>query len=250
MKMVKQAGRTKSSSTMPEYRFPCYIAPVLVPSDVRATGKGSTDGIEYEYAIGGSLQGLKESPWSEPPHIAFANLRAEDPKAAEAFIKQYGVLDRHCWEREDPDKFKIESAFILEKQDRLRSAWASMSTTGEVPSKGDLGSVIDIEGEVEEGFDTDIVVSGGFVQLRPGDLWASICFLFMWDAQAGKLGFCGNPDCPAPYFRKKRITQKYCEQGPCVQYAQRQYALNWWNRVGKKRRDKKRSKNQRRSKKR
>src|SRR5260221_9081429 len=118
-------------------------------------------------------------------------------------------------------------------QERLRQAWPA----GE--KRSDVVAWVDIEGEVEEGFDTDVIVSGGFVHLRPKDLWRSVCFLYLLDYQAHKLGFCGNPDCPAPYFRKKRKTQKYCEQGPCVQYAQRQYSLDWWNRKGKKIREKK-----------
>ena len=51
-----------------------------------------------------------------------------------------------------------------------------------------------------------------------------------------KMAVCGNPECPAPYFLKKRATQRFCERGPCVEYGQRQHALNWWRRVGAKRR--------------
>lgn len=51
---------------------------------------------------------------------------------------------------------------------------------------------------------------------------------------------CHNPDCLAPYFLAKRKGQKYCERGDCTAYAQRQYALKWWNEEGQKRRQDKR----------
>ena len=47
-----------------------------------------------------------------------------------------------------------------------------------------------------------------------------------------KMGFCENPECPAPYFLKARKTQRFCERGPCLAYGQRQHALSWWRRVG------------------
>jgi hypothetical protein len=239
--MVKRERRAKNSSSRTgEYRFPCSMEPVSFVPEITELkvvdnlGPAYAEGVPG-YFIFGSLKDVKESGWSEPPHIAFANLRAEDPKAAEAFTKRYGVLSRLYKDADDPDgqKFTIDSATFIEMQDRLRQAWPDKDGVD------DVAAWMEFEGEVEEGFDTDVVVSGGFVHLRPRDLWASICFLYLWDSQARRLGFCANPECPATYFRKKRKTQKYCEQGPCVQYAQRQYSLDWWNRVGKRKREKK-----------
>jgi hypothetical protein len=252
--MVKQASRAKNSSTKPEYevplvwgpdyKFPCYVEPLsLVPHTtelkvVDNLGPEHVEGVPG-FLISGSLENETESSWPEPPHVAFANLLADKPEAVETFTKRYGVLSRHYMDREDPDgeKFTIDSATFLVSQNNLRIAW-----------KGDNVGVVDIEGEVEESFSTDVVVAHGYVRLRPKDLWASICFLFLWDLKAGKLGFCENPECPAPYFRKKRKTQKFCEAGPCVAHAQRQYSLDWWNRVGKKKREKKAKTQHRRSK--
>jgi hypothetical protein len=50
------------------------------------------------------------------------------------------------------------------------------------------------------------------------------------------LAVCGNPGCPVRYFVGRRRDQKYCESGDCTAYAQRQYALKYWNRKGKHRR--------------
>jgi len=255
--MVKQHYEAKTSSTRPEYagvgsrglleyRFPCSIEPVSqapVATELKIVdnlGAAVAEGVPG-YFISGSLDSSIESKWSEPPHIAFANLLIEDPKAAEAFTKRYGVLSRLYMDTNDPDgqRFTIDSATFLAKQDEMRNAWRMAAANEEEDHpKGGTLSFVEIEGVVEEGFDTDVVVSGGFVRLRPKDAWVSICFLFLWDARANKLGFCGNPDCPAPYFRKKRTTQKYCEAGPCADYARRKHALHYWNTKGKKKREK------------
>ena len=61
---------------------------------------------------------------------------------------------------------------------------------------------------------------------------------------ASRLKYCSNPDCQAPYLLAKRKNQKYCELGACTESAQRQYALAWWNKKGKKRRAAKKQKGQ------
>jgi hypothetical protein len=60
--------------------------------------------------------------------------------------------------------------------------------------------------------------------------------------QARRFAVCQNPECPAPYFLARRKNQKYCERGPCTQYAQRVYSLGWWHRTGKSLRQERRSK--------
>lgn len=56
--------------------------------------------------------------------------------------------------------------------------------------------------------------------------------------RSARFARCHNPDCPAPYFLAKRRSQKFCERGDCTAFAQRKYALKWWNAEGKKRRAK------------
>lgn len=252
--MVKQTQDVKNSSrSKSEYMFPCYIrncsdlpetTRVRLVEDLKAVG--GVDGVSG-YVISGNL-GEKTSEWPEPPHVAFANLLAEKPEAVEHFTRRFGVLDHLYMDEDDPkgDKFTIDSATFVHKQDLLRRAWRYISSRDD--REGNAAALGEIEGEVEEGFDTDVVVAYRHVVLRPKDLWASVSFLFLWDFKAQKLGFCDNPECPAPFFRKKRKTQKFCEQGPCVAYAQRQYSLDWWNRVGKKRRKKKSKAQDKRSK--
>ena len=51
-----------------------------------------------------------------------------------------------------------------------------------------------------------------------------------------KMAVCANPKCPAPYFLKARRTQRFCDRPGCIEYGQRQHKLEWWRRVGAKRR--------------
>jgi hypothetical protein len=45
--------------------------------------------------------------------------------------------------------------------------------------------------------------------------------------------FCGNPDCPAPYFIAIRRTQKYCSVD-CSEPAQREIKQKWWASNGRR----------------
>jgi hypothetical protein len=51
--------------------------------------------------------------------------------------------------------------------------------------------------------------------------------------QYHRFAICQNPGCPSRFFLSKRSDQRYCERGECTSYAQRNYALGWWNREGK-----------------
>lgn len=47
--------------------------------------------------------------------------------------------------------------------------------------------------------------------------------------------YCGNPDCPAPYFIATRRSQKYC-CFECSEPAQREFKRKWWTRHGRQQR--------------
>jgi hypothetical protein len=262
--MVKQFERAKTSSTRSSgYRLSRgEVVPVAwLPETARTNSYQEGPNVKFE--VSGTLRkDTTEERWPEPPHVAFANLHASDPRAVEAFVRRYGILHWHrpsqafvekesnVGTRDDilrmrdrnqqqmktliekalhdsagPEnkQFSVESFGVELDQDHLRGVWE------------DVESIEELEAQIATG----IGIKQDSVEIWPDDLWALICLLAVRDYKAGRLGVCENPDCPAPYFRKKRTTQRYCEQGPCVQYAQRQYSLDWWNREGKKRREKK-----------
>lgn len=187
------------------------------------------------YVISGTLSVPPDGLlWPEPPHIVFANLRADDVESVKAFLRRYGPLHegRRAYDlnrgRIVQTEFSFNSDDIQRAQLCLQAAWEGDSSV----------SMGEIEGSVVEDMKADVLVdTSDIVKLRPRELWTAICFLFLYDYTVGRLGVCENPDCPARYFRKKRKTQRFCEQGPCVQYAQRHYSLDWWRREGKKRRE-------------
>ncbi len=59
------------------------------------------------------------------------------------------------------------------------------------------------------------------------------CYVLLKNSARAR--FCQNPDCCAPYFIAKRATQKYCGQD-CLKPIQKKWKLEWWNRIGSKRR--------------
>jgi transcriptional regulator of nitric oxide reductase len=168
----------------------------------------------------------------EQPHEALANLRS-DEKAVKAFAARWGELlakgkakslnlqVRHG----QVDLFGEYISPELELRDRVRDAW-----------RGEKTAVQYIHDSVARYMKTVWEFHREQIQVAADDLWSTICLLFLQDRASRKIAICANPDCQSPYFIKKRATQKYCESGPCTEYAQRRYALDWWNRKGKKNR--------------
>lgn len=130
-------------------------------------------------------------------------------------------------------RFYVSLAEFSQAQQVLRRAW-----------EGGAAAVSKIEEQIlGVGFfqDTQVHASPetGAILIDVSNLWNFICVLFIRDFGAGRTSRCLNPECPAPYFLKRRRTQKVCELGSCTAWAQRQYALRWWNQHGKKRRSRK-----------
>lgn len=128
----------------------------------------------------------------------------------------------------------VGGGLVVSIRDILRDAW-----------QGSEYALVSIHNQVARYGLSTWEFKSGHIEIVPDSLWTTICILFLRDHAAGRTGYCANPGCASPYFLKKRRTQKYCEAGPCVQYAQRQYALRWWNKDGKKRRARKRDKRNR-----
>jgi hypothetical protein len=231
---IKQDGDKMSCMDQTsQYKFTGFFLPEACLPETIELKDGVNVGDTVGYAISGKLQGVtRECEWLVPPHVAFANLRAEDPKAAEAFIKQYGLLrnyDEKVVTNEEGrylrSDFTVFGPSLIRDRDTFRKLWRDENV--------DPLHLMHIEDELC--FDVHVELSlDGDVDLVPRDLWTLIHFLFQRDYV--KLGYCENPDCPAPYFIKRRKTQKFCEAGPCVVFKQRQYALRWWNTEGKERR--------------
>jgi hypothetical protein len=273
--MVKQTKQPKTSSKagQPELRgFITWDWNLPDSAEISENfGLGLT-GVVLEYTISGSIGTTPVDCGGKQPHQEFANLPAApssqfddsplvDPRAMQRFIRRYGPFGKVTDPTRYADYFERRSLGLAEEmkivhdnaadpnfdlileqgkalaaadqQSLLRYAW----NTGDSLALEEVGRQV-MEGSVY-GFSAT-----GRVQITAKNVWSLICILFLRDYGAGKLGVCLNPDCLVPYFIKKRRTQKFCEEGECVVWAQRRYAKKWWRehrakKSGKKRKGKK-----------
>jgi hypothetical protein len=183
----------------------------------------------------------------EPPHEAFANMQ-DDRAAAWAFYDRWGpLMTESPTSPEQLESFYRAKNFPcpvidLELRTALRQAWR-----GEKAGEGEL-PVRYIEDSAGRYMKFSWIFKAGKAELVAEDLWSAICVLFLRDRAAHKTAVCENPDCPAPYFIRKRKTQKFCEAGPCVEYGARLRANKWWKAHGNEWRDTKRQKSNRKGK--
>jgi hypothetical protein len=197
----------------------------LRPQDVTVA-----DGI----VTGSRMTPLDKHPsWARPPHVALANLptfdasgkntmKAEpgltlDIGAAKRFVREYGFLNIGSVDSSEIVSVSESLEDMAATQQNLRKAWRSENA---IPPNG-FYSMVHVRRHDE-------------VSIVGTHLWNFIELLLALDQKGGKLGICANPDCPTPYFVKKRSTQIFCEAGDCVAYKQRKYALEYWNSKGKK----------------
>lgn len=282
---VKQNNSMKRSSTKkrsvsPWYgirslvRYRALLPKILELKDNPPIGPGAFRTYTIEGVLGDGY--ADAASWKQPPHVRFANLPlahpenlplAEfaspplDPNAVKTFIKEYGVVRAVVINgpfvpaelgrpRAEP-YFQEHSAELANVHAVLRRAWAGN------PSEADefegmtgterLSAASTIE--LWAASDVKFHYSDQGIELVAKNLWTFICLLFLHDYGAGRTGICARPDCPTPYFLKKRRTQRYCERGDCTNWAHEQSALRWWNRVGKEVRAKKQAKAQSRRRK-
>lgn len=155
----------------------------------------------------------------QPLHVEFANLR-DEPEAIMAFTKRW----RSPGVDNEPD---VKRTLLL--RDVLRGAW-----------RGDK-SCLD-GGPIMSVIFAAIHVTAERIEVKPSQLVETASLLFMRDRLQGKTAICENPECPAPYFLRKRKTQKFCEAGPCVEYGARLRANKWWHAHGDEWREQRRNK--------
>lgn len=246
-----KTSRSKRGSVGSSYRIQTFVTCFdILPTKTEVRDEYIVVTFSAESLTDGSG---KRADWTVPPHLRLANLPTydehqrmtldplpglrADPKAVESFVQRYGVLrgrvspddmraavsERYGGKIPDvepvpdvPLVYREDLAAFAAAQRMLRNAWA-----------GDEIGVGEIGGESMEGFEIQPFHPKGIV-LGTTELWKFVCFLFLHDYRAGKPARCANPDCLAPYFLKRRKTQKICEAGECVAWAQRKYALRWW----------------------
>jgi hypothetical protein len=160
----------------------------------------------------------------QPLHVAFANM-LDAPEEVKAFSKRWAVRP--------VDSDPLEP-LLIPIRNIIRIAWRAGSNLDTI-SKGparlhpELALLISKHEREFVPFrpSASIRVSAGRVEIEPDHWWQTAWLLYLRDRTQGKTAFCANPDCLAPYFIRKRRTQKFCESG-CVEYGARERAKKWW----------------------
>jgi hypothetical protein len=255
--MVTQQTRSKTSSAVKRVRSEAYVLRSVIKADWQLPREPELGPVVQRnlygglnrYSILGKTGGVWADParWKDPPHRAFVNLPVRstpelgteivEPKALLGFSRRYGFLDHNTVN--DKWVLNVESSASLDdnasvlggygpeefgeligmkSQAILKYAWKS----------GDKRAFEEIAKHTAENLQSQVEITTGAAVINVANAWTMICMLLLRDHAAGKTAVCANPECPAPYFLKSRKTQKICEAGDCVAWAQRNYALKWW----------------------
>ena len=191
----------------------------------KSTNSASSNKITL-YLRAGKNSGVTQSA---QPHEEFVNLK-DDDQSIEQFTRRWGKLTG--------DERPMIDVNPTGWRDVLRKAW-----------QGDSAALKEVQG-----WSTRYMVAslsfapGGRLELESKYLIGTIFILFLRDHLAGKTAVCENKDCEGQrFFVKAKASQKFCGHPKCTAFAQKQYALDWWNREGKQLREQRRKKAQKKA---
>lgn len=176
------------------------------------------------YLRAGKNSGVTQS---RQPHEEFVNLN-DDDQSIEQFTRRWGALTS---EKPTVDAMRVGW------RDMLRKAW-----------QGDSAALEEVQVWSTKYMVASLSFSGGRLEMESEYLIGSIFILFLRDHLAGKTAVCVNENCEGQrFFIKAKATQKLCGHPKCMAFAQKKYALKWWNEEGKQLREQRRKKSQRKA---
>jgi Holliday junction resolvase-like predicted endonuclease len=253
------------SSSLYQIRSSIFLDWCLPESTELSISRDVVGGIS-DYRITGTVgtSRVKQSLWKEdwPPHKRLANLPnvpfsdfggpLVDPSAMMRFIEQFGPLRAKAVNRRFQEAFR-HSVNIAEALTAIADAKSGAADTAEsiaeVFSLADPQALLryawetannealkEIQRQAANLLEIRVSVETGGIDVIAHNVWGVVCVLFLRDQAAGRTGKCANPECSVPYFVKIRKTQKICQLDECAAWAQRRFAIDWWNKKGKKRR--------------
>jgi len=179
----------------------------------------------------------------QAPHEAFANVGDSDSDW-EHFKSQLELLSKSAEEFLQYPESKMAAEhgpywYHKTMRDMVRAAW-----------QGDTKALELLQKTLREPGRTVMTFTERGLEIQSRDLLGDICLLTLRDAHAGRTGECANPECGNRFFIKRRSSQRFCDAGACVRFAQQQYALRWWGKHGEQRRQEKREQAQKKSRRR
>jgi ribosomal protein S27AE len=229
-----------------------------------------------EIELRGSLRynrpdGIKQRGFRcpDPPHVYLANLSI-DQKSLFGFDRTFGPLmedhlrqtpeataffekgvlnaaERDQWVaiKQNRQVYEVrlcdvtEVQLVCEMQQLLRNAWRGQSLAVAVLQYGNEPQNPAQRGPYAQARLRPVPSARG-IDIYAEDLWSFIRVAFLLDHASGKTRVCANAQCGAPYFLANRKDQRVCGVEQCTAWAQRQWALQHWNKIGAKRRRAKR----------
>lgn len=176
----------------------------------------------------------------QAPHEAFANVGDSD-NDWEHFKSLLGPLSGEAEEFLQYPESKLAEQhgpywYHKMMRDLVRAAW-----------QRDAKSLESLQKTLREPRRTVMAFTEHGLEIQSRDFLGDICLLTLRDCMAGRTGVCENPECGNRFFIKRRSSQKFCDAGACVRFAQQQYALKWWGKHGEQRRQEKREQAQKKS---
>lgn len=167
---------------------------------------------------------------------------AQDAEGVKRFIVRWpGFLASEHALRTLPRPEQALVAWGLKVRDKLRAVWrrgpdADSSLSSLLFSSLDCDET---DGEPTRALAAEDFVfadlARGRLAYKPDTDLQRASYLLLQNADRVKV--CANADCPAPYFVAAKAIQRYCSPD-CLKLAQRQWSMDWYNRVGKFRRRK------------
>lgn len=242
-----RSGRDVAYPFVLSWNLPETAEVLFERSALLTWGEGGV--FDYKVVMTPGRKKARPDKWEVPPHQAMANLRVvenlklrieiPDRHRMPYFLLHYGQLGSSSelelvestsmviddkGEPIDLDKKSCEMLASSRSAALIRHVWRTGSDFAieALAASGEMGSRIRIDPKT--GAATPEFLTS----------WSLICYLTVKDQRRGRLGLCANPDCGAPYFLKTRRTQKICEQPGCSAWAQRNYALKWWQENNRK----------------
>jgi hypothetical protein len=171
--------------------------------------------------------------WSKPmarTTKAYSHLLLELANLQDSGLRRFRrkfPLPSECWSDSD----------LLQFQEELRDIWTGQTTIKKKESILSRWLALRPFGFAGMNYSAwQVSWRGGWFIPEADNLPGRLLYSVL--ANRHYLTVCRNPNCPARYFIAKRRDQKVCEQGPCKEYVQREWAMNWWNQEGKQRREK------------
>lgn len=163
----------------------------------------------YEIPTTLRLDKQQARPWPEWPHIALANIPANNAAAWKAFKETYGCQQ---WDAEDAAGWRCV----------LQAEWERVAKETSQTGQGVRGDLTYTPDTLDLRF---AITPQGEIEMVAASLRDFIIAAFWRDAALGRVKICPSPECPNRYFLESKRGQIYCSHRCAVRENVRRFRL-------------------------